>query len=408
MEGGTSKLLKAHENTLYDIPIPADDFVFVNMDGIKLQQKATWIAAGQQRDSHTVPMTMVSQEGITSVGATTQELARVANQASDLWNSGACLLTIGSKPSTVTLDYDFTVDAQADLEFGNNNGVLELQLIILTGGDAIYSTQILKQFADKIENFQNTRFLGTVTFDAPAESRVILYMYLPLYPTETTIIYNGETSLFNASYSYTHTPSLVPAMRPLSLFKAIAAKMGIVEAHSELLDRYKDVVVTCGDAIRGLPNPSIKTSMNDFYKSFNTITCGALAIEKEILKFEEKRVFARYSDPIDLGESKGLKVSIAKDHQFNTIKIGFPEQNYEDVNGRHEFNNTHVYTTPITRTTKELDLVSVYRADAYGVEFTRINFGGKTTTDSKSDNSVFMLHIEDRIVSGPFVPIITI
>jgi hypothetical protein len=45
---------------------------------------------------------------------------------------------------------------------------------------------------------------------------------------------------------------------------------------------------------------------------------------------------------------------------------------------------------------KELNLVSVYRKDCYGIEFTRLNLDGKTTTDNDSDNDVFMIHIEDN------------
>jgi hypothetical protein len=113
------------------------------------------------------------------------------------------------------------------------------------------------------------------------------------------------------------------------------------------------------------------------------------------LRIEEKSYWVQYADFIDLGEVKNMKVSCATDLLVNNIKIGSPNQDYDDVNGKQEFNTTHEYSAPITRVQKELNLVSVYRKDCFGIELTRINLDGKTTTDDKGDNDVFMIHIED-------------
>ena len=85
---------------------------------------------------------------------------------------------------------------------------------------------------------------------------------------------------------------------------------------------------------------------------------------------------------------------IAEELLFNEIIIGYPDQDYGEVNGRGEFNCTQKYTTPIQRTVQQLDLQTAYRADMYGIEITRINLQNKTTTDSSSDNDTFVFHIE--------------
>ncbi len=98
----------------------------------------------------------------------------------------------------------------------------------------------------------------------------------------------------------------------------------------------------------------------------------------------------------DLWEVKDFQVSVAEDLIYNTIKVGYPNQNYDDINGKDEFNTTHVYNTPLTRIAKELDLTSEYRADSYGIEFTRANLAGKKTTDSGTDNDVFIIQAVEK------------
>lgn len=403
MEGGASKLLKANENTKYTIPITAENSVLVRFDGIKLTQSATWIAGGIQRDSHTVPMIAVTQDSISSIGAIQQDIARVANVGADLWAAGERFLNTGSRESVVTLNYDFKVSASASFEFGDNNGVLELQMIILRDGGSVYSQEILQQFTGTINSFQNTRFQGTKTFTATANSRVILYMYLPLYATEITLTYDSVDSLFTAAYTYTHQQSYCLALRPQTLYKALCAKMGITPANSAYLDRNKQLLITSGDAIRQFQNAAIVTSFNDFFTSINAVLSVGIGIVNNRLVLEHKSFFASYNNPISLGECKDLKVSVATEIMFNTVKVGYPVQEYEDVNGRYEFNNTHTYSTPHTRITKELDLTSVYRADSYGIEFTRINLEGKTSTDDKSDSDNFFVHVKAKPATGTFV-----
>ena len=60
------------------------------------------------------------------------------------------------------------------------------------------------------------------------------------------------------------------------------------------------------------------------------------------------------------------------------------------MNGRDEFRFTTEYTTGVDITDNVLELISPYRADAYGIEFLTQN-RGKDTTDDESDNDVFFV-----------------
>lgn len=86
---------------------------------------------------------------------------------------------------------------------------------------------------------------------------------------------------------------------------------------------------------------------------------------------------------------------------YSTVEIGYAQEKSDNVNGREEFNGTHVYTTGITVTDHTLTLKSKYRADTYGIEFAAQK-RGEDTTDSEVDEDVFFVLCQE--ISGAFYP----
>jgi hypothetical protein len=119
-----------------------------------------------------------------------------------------------------------------------------------------------------------------------------------------------------------------------------------------------------------------------------------LGIENDVLVIEKTSYFFDKNVVIDLGEVSEFEITVADDLVFNTIKVGYANQDYDSVNGKDEFNVTQNYTTPHTRIVQELDITSPYRADSYGIELLRVNLDGKDTTDNKSDNDTFFLNVK--------------
>lgn len=409
MEGGIVKLIKANENTTYEIPME-DAEVMVKMDGVRLKQKANYLvtngALPNDLAGHTIELNFLGNEAISSIGAQGQERVQTGNAVNVLWNLGQFFLITGADSTDVTLTWDFHVTP------------------VLAGGiGAVFGTRILLQcnvlesdssryFIPAIETGNiidekgggdplllygiKHHFQGSITFNVPANVKCVLYMSASLNRDFTFFTYDNDGE-FSVGYTYTHPTSYIKAYRPLTLLQQIIYLLteGQYTVQSQTLQDYQDIVVACGDAIRGIDEAKIKTTLFNFFQAFNTVLGVGLGMVGSQLRLEEKAFWIDYSDPIDLGEVKNLKISPATDYIYNNIKIGYSAQEYEDVNGRQEFNNTHEYRTPVTRITKSLDLVSPYRADCYGIEFTRINLEGKTTTDNKADNDVFLIHIKD-------------
>jgi hypothetical protein len=411
MEGGIVKLIKANENTNYEVEVDIDEAVNVKMDGVKLKQKASYLitngSLSNDLGGHTIDCTLLGNEAISSIGAESQTRIAVTNTISALWNTGQVFLQTGAAEAQITIEWDFKVTPQLAAGIGAIFGTfIAFQIHVLESDSSRYLVPELAPSGTNIQQKgggdplllynQEQHFQGSLTITVPANTRSVLYMTANNLRDLTYFTYSNEGTL-NIQYTYTHPTTYIKALRPFKLLSDIIYKLteGQYTVASDTLAEYQDIVVTCGDAIRGIEGAKIKTTLYNFFQAFNTVIGVGLGMVGNQLRFEKKSYWVDYSDPIDLGEVKNLKISPATDYIYNNIKIGYPEQEYEDVNGRQEFNNTHEYLLPVTRVAKTLEMVSPYRADCYGIEFTRINLNGKSTTDDKSDNDVFLIHIKD-------------
>ena len=96
----------------------------------------------------------------------------------------------------------------------------------------------------------------------------------------------------------------------------------------------------------------------------------------------------------ELGEVSELVISPTKEFLFNSVKTGYPKNEYEEENGRDEFNTTYQYTNSLKAVKKELNTVSKFYGDGYGIEFARRQSVIVTgTKDSKYDDKIFFIDL---------------
>lgn len=207
-----------------------------------------------------------------------------------------------------------------------------------------------------------------------------------------------EESYVTSTYSSQTESSICRAMRPKVLFNKLidAVSLNINTVNSRLLDEWDNLVITSGDGIRTLPGATIKTSLKDFFTSINAVLSVGLGIENGVAVLEKKEYFLRSGlEIMDVGSVVDFNLKPATEYLFSSIKVGYPNNDYEVENGREEYNSTQVYKTPLSRAQAELNLVSVYRADQYGIESVRLERKelNVSETDKKPDNSVFFLHV---------------
>jgi len=149
-------------------------------------------------------------------------------------------------------------------------------------------------------------------------------------------------------------------------------------------------------------NTSISISFKDFYQSIYSIMGGqaALGCETSRVVLEDLSYFYRAGiGAIKFGSDiQTPRITPAIDIMWNTIKVGYEDQQYDKFNGTKEVNSTQFYSTDLTTPKRELNLVSKVRADPYGIETVRIT--PVDTAASRSDNDNFFIWLKDEPESG--------
>ena len=98
---------------------------------------------------------------------------------------------------------------------------------------------------------------------------------------------------------------------------------------------------------------------------------------------------------------RDVKFSIDSASIYSSVEIGYEKKEYDNTNGRNEFNLNITYSTGCSVSDKKLSLISKFRADCYGLEFA-VQKRGKDTTDTTSDKDVFFVNYKDS--DGQMIP----
>jgi hypothetical protein len=154
-------------------------------------------------------------------------------------------------------------------------------------------------------------------------------------------------------------------------------------------------MILAAESIRGFENAKLYTSYKNF-KEWMFTQGYEPYIDGNNLTFKKRNtVFNKNIIAIELQEKEcaDLRVSINDDYIYSGVKIGYKKKDYEDTNGRFEFNGLHEYSTDLKGKDNILEIISPFRADCYGIEFLCIE-RGKDTTDDKSDKDIFLVNVK--------------
>jgi hypothetical protein len=412
-EGGAPKFIKARENVVYELEMDVPECEYIKMDGIDLIEKANFSVLPDTPDSPlpiaksmygvawTLPLAFTGSDGNSNPGFlfNSQNLELIGNQFQYYANSTNFMAKadqnnqLNTTPNIIaqirgTISYTCTKNnpnlghrikfIKSTQNGGNQN------LYVISSGTLVVGAKVTVN----------------INIDIPIEPDASLFMVGEYVggatgALETIIVFHPDSN-FSINYRYRHKTTFIRVLKPAYVYQKLVEKMsdGTVTVASDVLDAIDNFKLTSGDAIRGFDGAKFRSSFSGLFSSFNTQQGIGIGLVNGVLRLEKKGFFVNYADPIDIGEVSKLSVTPAGDYIFNTLKIGGPETQYDDTNGRQEFNGTFNWLSAITRVTKELNLVSEYRFDSYGIEFTRINLAGKTTTDSASDNDCFIIHTD--------------
>ena len=230
-----------------------------------------------------------------------------------------------------------------------------------------------------------------IIFNIVLSKSDFIYENIPVY-----FNFRGFGMPLSINFSAQDAPVNIDCIRPsvllTRLLRTITGDNSVIGEITNTTDaRLDKTVIAPAESIRGIPNAKIYTSYTKFANWMSSVfgfvpVIGdnkVTFVHRDVL-FQDKLVKDLKDDTVD------LNYSVSSSMIYSRLKVGYDKQDYDSVNGRDEFHFTNEYTTGITLTENAKELISPYRADAYGIEFLAAK-RGEDTTDNDSDSDIFFV-----------------
>jgi len=452
MQGGVVQMLKAYENTVIEIPCDGSipENIKVNCDGILLNDVFHYQIVPvtlPYASLNPLPCTFINNDG-DNIGITknNQQLeapyAGYYQKSSNFLFSSEEKITVRIKGNIIVKNdpgvsnATFYMHMATSLSQARGSGGTNTDHAVGLVLPQNHSDGIFKPVDSQVNLRTQTSFGFDETISLDANEHLFIMVFNNFTEFPTTIV-GGSFSL---TFSSRYQASRVWGIRPYDLGKLLIRRMNALSSNflqsfsylfdSILLQAKPNLVITSGDALRASTDPNyyqyynqatqnpanpnnqdynqfpslgpvIKTTLSDFFDTFNAILNAALSNQQlpgqsESVFIEDKKYIL---DPsvitMSLDKISNFRVSLATDYFFNWLKIGYEPQQYDEKAGKYEYNSTIQWQAPIRTLSKVLEIMSKYRADSYGIEYTRYNTqGGKSSTFNSSDNSRFILNTD--------------
>jgi len=186
----------------------------------------------------------------------------------------------------------------------------------------------------------------------------------------------------------------IDLVKPITLLSNLLKSMNDgVDVPCEIAttdSRLNNTMLMAADSARGLDEAKIHSSYKKFV-DWMSAEFGFVPVVSDKVTFIHRDTLFNDSEIKNLGSDlSGFDFSINAGMIYSMVRVGYDRVDYESVNGLDEFRFTNEYNTGTTLTDNSLELISPYRADAYGIQFL-VNKRGEDTTDDRSDKAVFMV-----------------
>ena len=309
---------------------------------------------------------------------------------------------LSEKDLSINLNINFSL-YKASLDGKNLGGIIRLGMYYGKGKLKIVHEQTLSEGYNKVE-------INEEGFTVPGggELRIVVGVY------ERTEIYQmmpyASNELLTITFGSIDEAVDVDVVKPVTLLNRLLQSMnggmegitGEIAASSD--GRLEHTVLAAADSVRGLGSAKLYTSYTKFC-TWMEAEFGYVPVVDDAAKkvtFVHRDSLFKEVEVKDLGdECTDFEFRVNESLIYARVRAGYDKQDYESVNGRDEWRFTSEYSTGVTLTDNALELISPYRADAYGIEFLAAK-RGEETTDDESDNDVFMIGVEEE--ESQYVP----
>lgn len=226
------------------------------------------------------------------------------------------------------------------------------------------------------------------------------FLYFSINVRDATCVIRQQVSdksnLFNITFMARNDVIDIDCIRPsvllTRLLRSITGDNSVIGEITNTTDaRLDKTVIAPAESIRGIPNAKIYTSYTKFANWMSSVFGFVPVIGDNKVTFVHRDALFQDKQVKDLkDDTVDLNYNVSSSMIYSRLKVGYDKQDYDSVNGRDEFHFTNEYTTGITLTENAKELISPYRADAYGIEFLAAK-RGEDTTDNDSDSDIFFV-----------------
>ncbi len=189
-------------------------------------------------------------------------------------------------------------------------------------------------------------------------------------------------------------PVVCRAVRPLTLatkiVQAISPSASVSIAEDDNGRLAKSYIVP-GEVLRGISSAKVYSTFQQFAEWIEAVFGYTYRISGNVVEFDHRTAIFGTEVVKVIGNAGEVKYAVQDDLIYAEVQAGYAKKEYGEINGRYEKNFTNYYTTGYNSTDKKLQLISKYRADVYGIEFT-VRKGESETKDDKADEDVFVLY----------------
>lgn len=192
---------------------------------------------------------------------------------------------------------------------------------------------------------------------------------------------------------------LLDVIKPVTLLNRLLRSMnggkegitGVIVPSGE--KRLDNAMILAAESVRKMPGAKVYSSFSKFCQWMRAVFGYVYDINGKVITFRPRADYFGGHVVKEIKDYNGYRMSVNSSIIYSQVNVGYEKQDYDSVNGKDEFRFMNIYNTGVTMTDGKLELISPYRADAYGIEFLAQRIG-EDTTDNESDNGVFFVCVQ--------------
>lgn len=410
-----SKKGTQHEYSVEEVksPIP------LVYDGLELSESAKWIPTGDTLEDDDTLINVYFSKKMSPMPiyiTASDSLIKGSLEFNDQTVGGDDVYSIKALKS-IRINIEFNIDMFVFREYqsgalgydvrGVRLQIMKISNKIDSNGEAVTTETVIGSFEITTESETPVEKKVSESYNISLlhnDKIIVRAMYVNekegIVPVLPDLPYKVSTSsYFKASWKNRINPVEMDVIKPDTLLNRLLKSIngekdgltGVIEGTGDR--RLDNCMLLAAESARKIPGAKIYTSFTKFANWMSYVFGYAYDISGNTVTFRHRSKY--FSDDVvkridDLSDYE-MKVNSAL--VYSRIRIGFDKQNYDTANGKDEFRFTNEYTTGVTMTDNSLEMISPYRADAYGIEFLADKIG-EDTTDNESDTDLFMVGVK--------------